>query len=303
MGRKLLRSSLISPLSDIPTIEMRLDTVEAFLGDPDLYTMVKEVLPLFTDLNSLIVTLTQEVGHRNRKRGGAGDCRHRFKSFVFVVNTRIIQGLVAPLFHPPSNPLTLLPFASPYLYVPLSTLSFTLYSLLSPVPLLPFSSSPPFPLSPSPLLLPTSVKVTVLTPVGAQRIVKAILQLKQTIDLLPKLAFALNRQQDNGQDGGYGGHGGYDGHDGGSGSGGGGGGGGGGGSGVGVGGGGGGGGGGGKNGVIPVVHRQLTQPQLADISTEIGRVLTDEVRLEGGYTFTMYLLCSYYVLVAVAVYG
>ena len=73
MGRKLLRSSLISPLSDIPTIEMRLDTVEAFLGDPDLYTMVKEVLPLFTDLNSLIVTLTQEVGHRNRKRGGAGD--------------------------------------------------------------------------------------------------------------------------------------------------------------------------------------------------------------------------------------
>ena len=55
--------------------------------------------------------------------------------------------------------------------------------------------------------------------------------------------------------------------------------------------------------MIPVVHRQLTQPQLADISTEIGRVLTDEVRLEGGYTFTMYLLCSYYVLVAVAVYG
>jgi hypothetical protein len=108
----------------------------------------------------------------------------------------------------------------------------------------------------------------VLTPVGAERIVKAILQLKQTIDLLPKLAFALNRQQGNGQDNehddGYGGGGGGGDSDG----------------------------GGGKNGVIPVVHRQLTQPQLADISAEIGRVLTDEVRRDGRLHF-------YYVLVAV----
>lgn len=57
MGSRLLRSSLFQPLSDIETLNARLDAVEQLLEQEEVFYGLCAVLPSMADLDQLVTHL------------------------------------------------------------------------------------------------------------------------------------------------------------------------------------------------------------------------------------------------------
>lgn len=54
VGTRLLRSNILSPCNDLPTLHARLDAVDALLGSEAVYSGLGALLPKLADLDALL---------------------------------------------------------------------------------------------------------------------------------------------------------------------------------------------------------------------------------------------------------
>jgi DNA mismatch repair protein MSH4 len=54
VGTRLLRSNILSPCNDLPTLHARLDAVDALLGAEAMFSVLGGLLPKLADLDALL---------------------------------------------------------------------------------------------------------------------------------------------------------------------------------------------------------------------------------------------------------